>query len=649
MKNIRNFSVLRIIFIIFFVLVAMNNTKTVLAAGQLIIGHSPIPDREAAAKVKVLTITYPQESSSRLYSFDMINWYDYYKPITITQDCYVHTKAVLSDGTVVNGGIRFDNTSGADKPILKPVIGDVDGDSRVTSTDSALIQRKLLGKISSFPIEALVISSVDNINVNVLKGDGYSLPAVIVANMLDGSIRQVPVMWDQFTIDTSITGTYTTSGVVEGYDGKVILTVNVVEAAPNDNSLIDASIPDSHASLAKDIIYTTNIKSNDLKIYSYKKYEVENRVEFFIDYESGIDRNISFFDPPSGDVFMKYAYGLKAGRYLLKFSIPLADYTRIDEVTLKFWTGGNGGPVYADWVYFNTASQNIDTLSVVYPTEDDNTYYFKGVNIGFNLDIQVPDEWSGIKLYNAEGTEIPIDNVHTTSSAKELQIYSEAITDGTYTVIIPAGTIVDASGTKYNSDINIVFNVILENNSGNPFIDDSIPDSDINNAVDVNYVSDITSSDLMIYSFKKFEVGDKVEFFIDYESGIDRNISFFNPPSGDVFMKHVYGLKAGRYQFKFSIPAGDYAKVSSITMKFWRIGDASNPDWIFIDKNAEGQAPIGTLTPNEVSPPDINTGNELPAVRKNEHVNSALPTGEADAYFKKSSVKLPGVIIEYNS
>ena len=72
-----------------------------------------------------------------------------------------------------------------------------------------------------------VITSVQNINSSVNQNESYSLPKSLPALMSDGTYKDVAVSWYPSTADTSKTGTFNYSGTVQGYDGKVTLTLTV--------------------------------------------------------------------------------------------------------------------------------------------------------------------------------------------------------------------------------------------------------------------------------------------------------------------------------------------------------------------------------------------------------------------------------------
>jgi hypothetical protein len=71
------------------------------------------------------------------------------------------------------------------------------------------------------------IVSIDPITARVQQGQYYYFPSYVKAVLADGRTQQVYVKWDNSSLDTSIPGTYTFEGTVEGYTEKVILTVNV--------------------------------------------------------------------------------------------------------------------------------------------------------------------------------------------------------------------------------------------------------------------------------------------------------------------------------------------------------------------------------------------------------------------------------------
>lgn len=78
---------------------------------------------------------------------------------------------------------------------------------------------------SKTPVQS--ITGIDDISVSINKGDSYTLPDTVTANMSDGTKMQVSVTWDK-SFDASLAaGTYTYQGSVSGYSNKVKLNLTI--------------------------------------------------------------------------------------------------------------------------------------------------------------------------------------------------------------------------------------------------------------------------------------------------------------------------------------------------------------------------------------------------------------------------------------
>lgn len=75
-------------------------------------------------------------------------------------------------------------------------------------------------------VEALTITSVEDIAVTKEKGEDYALPETVTATLSDGSTQDVAVTWDG-TADTSAVGEFIFNGTIEGYEDGVTLTLTV--------------------------------------------------------------------------------------------------------------------------------------------------------------------------------------------------------------------------------------------------------------------------------------------------------------------------------------------------------------------------------------------------------------------------------------
>lgn len=76
---------------------------------------------------------------------------------------------------------------------------------------------------------ASIIDRIDDIDVKVNIGDEYSLTKTVTATMKDSSKKEFNVVWENNKVDTSKLGTETYFGKVNGYNGRVQLTLNVVD------------------------------------------------------------------------------------------------------------------------------------------------------------------------------------------------------------------------------------------------------------------------------------------------------------------------------------------------------------------------------------------------------------------------------------
>lgn len=79
------------------------------------------------------------------------------------------------------------------------------------------------------PEPATIVSLVNPDSITVEVGQVVNMPSVVVANMSDGTTKDVPVTWVPATIDTSTAGVKTAEGSVEGFDGKATFMVTVEE------------------------------------------------------------------------------------------------------------------------------------------------------------------------------------------------------------------------------------------------------------------------------------------------------------------------------------------------------------------------------------------------------------------------------------
>lgn len=84
-----------------------------------------------------------------------------------------------------------------------------------------------------------IIDSIDDMTLDINQGEDYTLPETVQATMDDGTVEDVDVDWDG-DVDVNTVGEYTLIGTVDGYDGQVILTVNVKDNVSEEDAIIES-------------------------------------------------------------------------------------------------------------------------------------------------------------------------------------------------------------------------------------------------------------------------------------------------------------------------------------------------------------------------------------------------------------------------
>ena len=72
------------------------------------------------------------------------------------------------------------------------------------------------------------IGNIDDIEQTVYYGDDYKFPTEVTAEIMDGSTKKFPIVWDSQELDTYKPGIYSFIGTVEGYNENINLKVTVV-------------------------------------------------------------------------------------------------------------------------------------------------------------------------------------------------------------------------------------------------------------------------------------------------------------------------------------------------------------------------------------------------------------------------------------
>ncbi|MFD3156891.1 DUF5050 domain-containing protein [Haloimpatiens sp. FM7330] len=115
----------------------------------------------------------------------------------------------------------------------------------------------------------LNITEVDNISDLCFIGDtSYVFPTTALATFEDSSRKLVPVKWDSTTLDTSKAGSYNFEGTVQGYTGKVQMTLKITEEKGNINGNL---VNGGKFAYYKGKLYFADVKNNN-NIYRMDNY-----------------------------------------------------------------------------------------------------------------------------------------------------------------------------------------------------------------------------------------------------------------------------------------------------------------------------------------------------------------------------------------
>ena len=98
--------------------------------------------------------------------------------------------------------------------------------------------------------------------------------------------------------------------------------------------------------------YTTHIVSSDLKVHYVTVERIADDIRFSVEYESEFVRGWSFFNPPSGAIFMYFnlTSGIYIGRNIFTIDVPVSEIIQTPDITMRFLDGADT----LDYIYFIT-------------------------------------------------------------------------------------------------------------------------------------------------------------------------------------------------------------------------------------------------------------------------------------------------------
>lgn len=137
-------------------------------------------------------------------------------------------KAYMSNKTYKNVNVKW-STYKIDNKTPKKIYykGTVSGYSKKVN---------FIVTIKAIDIKPVTIKSIDNLEVTINQKDAYNLPSEVSAVYSDGTKKNVEIKWSTETVDTSKAGTVSFQGTVEGFTGKVTLTLKINEVTNSDDN-----------------------------------------------------------------------------------------------------------------------------------------------------------------------------------------------------------------------------------------------------------------------------------------------------------------------------------------------------------------------------------------------------------------------------
>jgi len=81
------------------------------------------------------------------------------------------------------------------------------------------------------------IISISNMNITINTNSHFKLPTNIDAILRNNTLSKVNVKWNSNTIDTTHSGTHVFYGTVQGFNGSIVLTVNITNIYSNINDV----------------------------------------------------------------------------------------------------------------------------------------------------------------------------------------------------------------------------------------------------------------------------------------------------------------------------------------------------------------------------------------------------------------------------
>ncbi len=382
-----------------------------------------------------------------------------------------------------------------------------------------------------------------------------------------------------------------------------------------------------------DVPFTASLSAPDLSINGLKAELNGTNILFTLSYSSGKERFLSFFNPPDGSIVRYFdENGLKQGVNTASFEVDAAILSTVSQITMRFSMSVDPerdrnfiflkpGMRYAALLEKAKNNPNVQTKNASNVTDENPAK----IDIAFTPSSSQPDLKITKLQAEINGSDIRFTLDYMSVYLRSFSFYNPPggsilmyiengvlkPDSGSISFDIPAAKLAAMSAMNMNfwPDGNSIFLKIdkkflelIEKAKANPASEEKmegIDEAESPNKVEIDFEREISAQDLKINSLHAEIDGSDVLFTLEYQTGMPRFYSFFNPPEGSIIRYFdENGLKPEENKISFKIEAAKLASVNAITMRFSRWEDEeSDRNFIFLNFDQKLKNLLKNVTP----------------------------------------------------
>ncbi|MFE8701732.1 Ig-like domain-containing protein [Cytobacillus sp. FJAT-54145] len=301
-------------------------------------------------------------------------------------------------------------------------------------------------------VNPVVIESISPITTIVNWKEEYTLPSIVIAEMSNGTTREVNVSWNETNVDTTMTGVYTFRGTVAGFSGEVILSL-IVEVP------LDTAVP---LEPNQPIRFTGGIILEPDETVDGQEIIMRGTEELPNDNGLILLGNLYWFEVASGDVFdlpVKLSLPIQGGTDLENVGIYLKNFDTPNWESAFFTTDAGNGRIHAEVSLFNRYFGVFEAKTPqiqMSPTEQSNNHLMEFI-AEFDLPVELTEEadtlMDQIEIRNSKNEEflhfetvfLQTQETNEDSGIFKIQLYSVQPSEE-YTITIPANMVKSLHG-----------------------------------------------------------------------------------------------------------------------------------------------------------------------------------------------------------